>query len=88
MLPGRHPHLVIDKHPSCKEASDAPPPPPPLPLPPLPVAHGTDLTPCFQVIEALQRCHAENPVSKFWGVCNDQKLALDRCFAQEKVTNR
>lgn len=33
-----------------------------------------------QVIDALLECHQENPLSKFWGACNDQKYALDRCF--------
>ena len=42
----------------------------------------------FQVIEALITCHEDHPVAKFFGVCNDQKWALDRCFREEKKTNR
>jgi hypothetical protein len=29
-----------------------------------------------QKIEALISCHAENPIAKFWGVCNDVKADL------------
>lgn len=25
-------------------------------------------------------CHEENPYAKFFGACNDLKLALDQCF--------
>ncbi len=88
----RHPHLVIDKHPTCKEVKSGPPPP---------SAHAFALWalhlqsrdssrahPPLQVIQALQQCHAAHPYAKFWGVCNDQKFALDRCFAAEKVANR
>jgi COX assembly protein 2 len=39
----------------------------------------------LQAIEALVACHAENPLAKFWGVCNGQKWALDRCFREEKA---
>lgn len=37
-----------------------------------------------QVIEALKECHKQNPIAKFWGVCNEQKWALDRCLREEK----
>ena len=42
----------------------------------------------MQLIEALQECHREHPVAKFWGHCNDQKIALDACFREEKKINR
>ena len=41
-----------------------------------------------QVVEALVKCHKDNPIAKFWGACNEQKWALDRCFREEKVINR
>lgn len=41
-----------------------------------------------QVIDALNQCHQENPIAKFWGVCTEKKIALDRCFRQEKKDNR
>mmetsp|Transcript_16486 Transcript_16486/g.49366 ORF Transcript_16486/g.49366 Transcript_16486/m.49366 type:complete len:86 (+) Transcript_16486:112-369(+) len=43
---------------------------------------------CAKEIVDLKRCHEEHPVAKFWGVCNDAKLALDECFRQEKVLKR
>lgn len=42
----------------------------------------------MQAIEALIQCHNDHPYAKFWGVCNEQKWALDRCFREEKVINR
>ncbi|KAL0029352.1 hypothetical protein WJX77_001687 [Trebouxia sp. C0004] len=39
---------------------------------------------CKKLIEALNDCHRDHSVAKFWGHCNDQKLALDACFRQEK----
>ena len=42
----------------------------------------------LQQIEDLETCHQEHPIAKFWGTCNDQKYALDRCFRQEKALNR
>jgi hypothetical protein len=36
----------------------------------------------------LQQCHSDNPVAKFWGVCNGAKLALDECFRREKTIKR
>jgi len=43
---------------------------------------------CLEVINALKNCHLEHNVAKFWGACNDQKLALDKCFREEKNTKR
>ena len=31
------------------------------------------------------KAHRDHPVAKFWGVCNDAKYALDRCFRAEKA---
>ncbi|KAL3160493.1 hypothetical protein ABBQ32_010804 [Trebouxia sp. C0010 RCD-2024] len=42
---------------------------------------------CKKLIEDLQACHCDHPVAKFWGHCNDQKIALDACFRQEKKLN-
>eukprot|EP00904_Undaria_pinnatifida_P008686 jgi/Undpi1/4948/HiC_scaffold_19.g08300.m1 len=33
-------------------------------------------------------CHEENPYGKFFGACNELKLALDKCFAMEKEQKR
>ena len=35
---------------------------------------------CQQTIQALVTCHEQHPVAKFFGVCNEQKAQLDRCF--------
>jgi hypothetical protein len=43
---------------------------------------------CQDVITALRACHSENPLSKLFGVCNDQKWALDACFKVEKEAKR
>ena len=54
------------------------------------IANVADLVPVgsVQQIEALIKCHNDHPVAKFWGVCNDQKWALDFCFREEKKINR
>ena len=41
-----------------------------------------------QAIEDLVYCHAEHALAKFWGVCNEQKWALDACLREEKAINR
>mmetsp|Transcript_560 Transcript_560/g.1247 ORF Transcript_560/g.1247 Transcript_560/m.1247 type:complete len:83 (-) Transcript_560:1037-1285(-) len=43
---------------------------------------------CKEQIEALLQCHKDYPVSKFWGVCTDVKVALDKCFREEKTLRR
>ena len=43
---------------------------------------------CLDVIEALQACHACNPLKKLLGVCNQQKWDLDACFRAEKQVKR
>ena len=40
------------------------------------------------MIEAFKKCHEENPVTKFFGVCNDHKSAMDICFRAEKEMKR
>lgn len=38
---------------------------------------------CAEVMRALKSCHTENGIAKFWGVCNDQKHALNLCLRGE-----
>ena len=88
-----HPPLTLHKHPHCKEArgrrgapaggsstlfvsvSDRPASARVRRLPPLKQPR--------QKIEALTQCHDDNPLTKFVGVCNGQKVALDQCFREE-----
>ncbi len=37
----------------------------------------------WQIIENFKKCHEDHPVQKFFGVCNDLKIELDRCFREE-----
>lgn len=41
-----------------------------------------------QQILALQLCHRDHKLAKFWGVCNQPKWDLDRCLREEKSINR
>mmetsp|Transcript_30415 Transcript_30415/g.40157 ORF Transcript_30415/g.40157 Transcript_30415/m.40157 type:complete len:80 (+) Transcript_30415:18-257(+) len=43
---------------------------------------------CQEAVEALLKCHEENPVMKFFGECNDAKAILDKCFREEKEERR
>lgn len=43
---------------------------------------------CSHSVEELVRCHNENPILKFGGVCNDVKIAMDLCFREEKIKKR
>ncbi|TMW69348.1 hypothetical protein Poli38472_001504 [Pythium oligandrum] len=43
---------------------------------------------CQDVIHALNTCHDENPMAKFFGACNDAKNELDKCFRAEKIRKR
>eukprot|EP00941_MAST-03F_sp_MAST-3F-sp1_P002516 g2516.t1 len=43
---------------------------------------------CQLLIDLLEGCHKENPRMKFFGVCNDAKIGLDRCFKFEKQRKR
>lgn len=33
-------------------------------------------------------CHEENPYAKFFGACNDLKMALDKCFVVSETPAR
>merc|ERR1712086_584384 len=46
------------------------------------------LTSVPQAIDALEECHVEHNVAKFWGVCNGFKDALDECLKQEVRPNQ
>ena len=43
---------------------------------------------CQEAIKALTSCHDTHPYSKFVGVCNQYKAALDICLKAEKETRR
>ncbi|KAM3575014.1 hypothetical protein VYU27_003035 [Nannochloropsis oceanica] len=43
---------------------------------------------CQHVIDALLSCHRQHPLAKFWGACNEEKWALDKCFRVEKEDRR
>ncbi|CAK9206867.1 unnamed protein product [Sphagnum troendelagicum] len=43
---------------------------------------------CALIIENFKKCHEDHPVQKFFGVCNDLKIELDRCFREEKAEKR
>ncbi|CAN0339874.1 unnamed protein product [Pylaiella littoralis] len=43
---------------------------------------------CHEEVKALMACHDENPYGKFFGTCNEFKLALDNCFKSEKEEQR
>lgn len=44
--------------------------------------------PRAQLVELLVQCHDEKPYAKFWGACNDPKVAMDDCFRAEKEEKR
>ena len=43
---------------------------------------------CEDVVQALVACHETHPYAKFWGECNEFKVALDRCFVEAKEERR
>ena len=43
---------------------------------------------CGDTVNSLISCHKENPFKKYFGVCNDLKVALDICFRAEKELKR
>ena len=43
---------------------------------------------CKDQVDALTKCHEDHPIAKFWGKCNQQKAAMDRCFKIEKEAKR
>jgi COX assembly protein 2 len=38
---------------------------------------------CREVIENLHRCHKERYIAKFFGACNNERAAVDRCLQAE-----
>lgn len=36
-----------------------------------------------QIIVQFKKCHDDHPVTKFFGVCTDLKVQLDKCFRAE-----
>lgn len=42
----------------------------------------------LQYILALKGCHKDNPIAKFWGVCNQAAIDLNLCLKEEKVVKR
>lgn len=63
--------------------------PPPLPPPPLPPTPGLPAPASrLQYILALKGCHKDNPIAKFWGVCNQAAIDLNECLKEEKVVKR
>ncbi|KAK4702593.1 hypothetical protein P7C70_g3632, partial [Phenoliferia sp. Uapishka_3] len=38
---------------------------------------------CAELMGILKDCHAENPLMRYLGVCNDKKLVLNKCFRAE-----
>lgn len=38
---------------------------------------------CGDVIDAFEACHKANVYNRFFGFCNEQKYALDKCFRAE-----
>ncbi len=43
---------------------------------------------CREEILALQVCHKDHQLAKFWGACNDAKATLDACFRKQKDFKR
>ena len=43
---------------------------------------------CGECVQDLVKCHEENPITKFFGACNDVKTAMDKCFRDEKIARR
>ncbi len=46
-----------------------------------PPLHGHPM--CREVIEALDKCHKERTIAKFFGVCNKQRAEVDKCLTEE-----
>ncbi|CAM6094236.1 unnamed protein product [Calypogeia fissa] len=43
---------------------------------------------CREIIVQFKKCHDDHPVAKFFGVCTDLKIQLDKCFRAEKEEKR
>lgn len=46
------------------------------------------LTKCQEAILQLEKCHRDHPIRRFFGICNDAKAALDKCFSDEYLVRR
>ncbi|GAA6059833.1 hypothetical protein JCM10212_003745 [Sporobolomyces blumeae] len=40
---------------------------------------------CLAVVKAMKECHERNPYLKFLGLCNDEKIALNKCLRAERL---
>ncbi|KAI9293759.1 UPF0287-domain-containing protein [Neoconidiobolus thromboides FSU 785] len=40
-------------------------------------------TECISQIMALNNCHLNHPIKKYFGECNDLKIELNKCLALE-----
>ncbi|BBN13427.1 hypothetical protein Mp_6g03370 [Marchantia polymorpha subsp. ruderalis] len=43
---------------------------------------------CQEIITQFKQCHDDHPYTKFFGVCTDLKIQLDKCFKAEKEVKR
>ena len=43
---------------------------------------------CRAVIEELLKCHKDNPLRKYLGVCNQLKRDLNKCLQEEYLERR
>jgi COX assembly protein 2 len=43
---------------------------------------------CNELIDALQKCHVEQPFKKFLGACNEINSAMLRCLKEERLEKR
>ncbi|XP_017768859.1 PREDICTED: COX assembly mitochondrial protein 2 homolog [Nicrophorus vespilloides] len=54
----------------------------------------TDLSPhlhsekCNELINLLNKCHADNPFIKFFGACNSVDYQMIRCLKEERLARR
>lgn len=86
-------HIKAHGHPPCRQDAPSPVPEPPLvqggecgigpcccrihPVARCSIAISISW---LQEVEALVRCHIDNPVMKFFNVCAEPKRTLDMCF--------
>mmetsp|Transcript_11436 Transcript_11436/g.20695 ORF Transcript_11436/g.20695 Transcript_11436/m.20695 type:complete len:82 (+) Transcript_11436:57-302(+) len=43
---------------------------------------------CQEIVKQLKDCHSNNPLGKFFGVCNEARLELDACLTKEALVRR